>query len=131
MLAQGQRFLRNRTKFGKQCRRLVLDLVIAVTQDTLMTMQAMNLQQQVGSNVAATQPKMRESLTRVTRKILLIESELTRMIEHASCECAWLGPFTSRPSAPGFARSRIGVPDTMTSTASPRAAANAYTGRSR
>jgi hypothetical protein len=61
-----------------------------MTQDTLMNMQAMNLQQQVGSNAAATQAKMRESLTRVTRKILLIESELTRMIEHASCECAWL-----------------------------------------
>ena len=31
-----------------------------------MTMQAMNLQQQVGSNAAAMQAKMRESLTRVT-----------------------------------------------------------------
>jgi len=61
-----------------------------MTQDTLMTMQAMNLQQQVGSNAAATQAKMRESPTRVRRKILLMECELTRMIEHASCECAWL-----------------------------------------
>jgi hypothetical protein len=63
--------------------RLVLDLVVAMTQDTLLIMQAMKLQQQVSGNATAAQVKMQQSLTKVTRKIMLIDSELTRMIERA------------------------------------------------
>jgi hypothetical protein len=66
--------------------KLVLDIAVAMTQDTLLVMQAMNLQQQVNTNALSTQAKMRQSLIQVTRKIMMIESELTRMIERAQVQ---------------------------------------------
>jgi hypothetical protein len=41
----------------------------------------MNLQQAASSNATRTQAKMRESLERVSRGLLIIDSEITRALE--------------------------------------------------
>jgi len=63
--------------------KLVLDLAIAMTQDTLLIMQAMNLQQHVNRNTAAAQVNIRESLARVNRRILRIDAEMSGIIDRA------------------------------------------------
>jgi hypothetical protein len=64
--------------------KLLLDLVIAMTNDTLLIIQTTHTQQQISANAAAAQAKMRASLSRINRHIQNVDLELTRMIERAA-----------------------------------------------
>jgi putative protein kinase ArgK-like GTPase of G3E family len=59
---KARRFLRSTGVVENKETKLVLDLAVELTQDTLLIMQAMNLQQAASSNTTRTQAKMRESL---------------------------------------------------------------------
>ena len=78
---KARRFLRSTGVVENKETKLVLDLAVEMTEDTLLIMQAMNLQQAASSNATRTQAKMRESLERVSRRLLIIDSEITRALE--------------------------------------------------
>jgi len=78
---KARRFLRSTGVVENKEPKLVLDLAVEMTQDTLLIMHAINLQQAASSNATRTQAKMRESLERVSRRLLIIDSEITRALE--------------------------------------------------
>jgi putative protein kinase ArgK-like GTPase of G3E family len=59
---KARRFLRSTGGVENKETKLVRDLAVELTQDTLLIMQAMNLQQAASSNTTRTQAKMRKSL---------------------------------------------------------------------
>lgn len=60
---------------------LVVDLGIAMAQDTILMLQASRLQRQASLSVAQSRMQMQQTLTKVLSRILLIESEITREFE--------------------------------------------------
>lgn len=65
---------------------LLVDLGVAMAQDTILLMQAGHLQRQASVNAAQGRAQMKQSLMRVQNKITLIDSEITRAVERLERE---------------------------------------------
>lgn len=57
---------------------LLVDLGVAMAQDTILLLEAGQLQRQASANVAQSRVMMRDQLTRVLTRLMLIESEFAR-----------------------------------------------------
>lgn len=60
---------------------LLVDLGVAMAQDTLLLLEAGNLQRRANVTAAQSRMQMRQSLNKVLSRIMLVEGEITREIE--------------------------------------------------